>query len=92
MEMALHQTLIEVTRHDKLVLWLKKNGLDFAKLGKAIGITRVSVGRLCRSETIPVRRHKQLTALGVPADLLPEPLDLNPGPRRRVEQSAQAAA
>jgi len=46
-----------------------------------MGISGNAVSKLCDQDTMPVHRHKQLRNLGVPAELLPEPMDLKPGPK-----------
>jgi hypothetical protein len=55
-------------------------------------VTPNSVSKLCDQETMPVRRHAQLLEQGLPAELLPRPEDIKPGPRPRDvhEQFLQA--
>lgn len=82
-------TQLQPTRQEMLLLYLKRNGLTYASLGKLLGITGQSVLRLCRNPTAPSRRVQQLQAAGIPADLLPTPLDVTPGrkPRGPLQQA-----
>lgn len=67
-----------------LLVWLKKNGIRQIDIARALNVGGNAVLRWMRAETIPVRRHEQLVKLGIPADLLPPPLDITPGPKRKA--------
>jgi len=93
MESTLDATLIEPTRQELLRLWLERNGKSFRGFGRRMGISGVSVARLCGGETMPTVRHCQLIELGVPSNLLPRPEDLKPGrkPRLGLHEEFRAA-
>ncbi len=76
-------TQIDLTRQDMLSIWLKRQGKSQADIARALEVGEVSVSRLMRASSIPVRRHEQLLKLGIPAELLPPPLDITPGPKRK---------
>lgn len=88
MESAEHVTLTTATRQERLAIHLRRNNLTFAHIGRLLGCSRGSANRLCNAETAPTRRVEQLLELGIPADLLPTPLDIAPGPKPREHQPA----
>ncbi len=92
MRLPISPNLTSLTRQEALRLWLSRNGLSFSELGRRLGVTPNSVSKLCDQETMPVRRHAQLLEQGLPAELLPRPEDIKPGPRPRDvhEQFLQA--
>ena len=85
---------LDITRQDMLSIWLKKNGKTQADIARALEVGEVSVSRWMRAERIPEKRHEALVKLGIPAELLPQPLDITPGPKRKarkLEPSLQSA-
>lgn len=92
MQFPISPNLTSLTRQEALRLWLSRNGLSFSELGRRLGVAPNSVSKLCDQETMPVRRHAQLLEQGLPAELLPRPEDIKPGPRPRDvhEQFLQA--
>lgn len=76
-------TQIDLTRQDMLCIWLKRNGKTQADIARALEVGEVSVSRWMRAESIPEKRHEQLVKFGIPAELLPEPLDITPGPKKK---------
>jgi transcriptional regulator with XRE-family HTH domain len=92
MQLPISPNLTSLTRQEALRIWLSRNGLTFSELGRRLGVTPNSVSKLCDQETMPVRRHAQLLEQGLPAELLPRPEDIKPGPRPRDvhEQFLQA--
>lgn len=76
---------IAVTRQDMLSIWLKRQGMTQAKIARALEVGEISVSRWLRAERIPEKRHEQLVNLGIPAELLPKPLDITPGPKRKTK-------
>lgn len=83
--------LILPTRQESLRLWMTRNGKSFNELGRQIGTTGHGVSWLCDQSTMPTHRHAQLVALGVPAELLPEAMDIKPGPKPKNNGIAEAA-
>jgi len=75
--------LTPLTRQEALRLWMNRNGKSFSAWGGNMGVTGNAVSKLCDQDTMPVHRHEQLRHLGVPAELLPKPMDLKPGPKPR---------
>lgn len=95
MESTLHVTPIIPTRQELLKAWMErdKRSRSYRKYAASMGISGVSVARLCRGEAMPTERHRQLVALGVPPELLPRPEDLRLGrPRKQgLHEEFQAA-
>ena len=75
---------LDITRQDKLSIWLKKNGRTQADIARALEVGEVSVSRWMRAASIPEKRHEQLVKFGIPAELLPAPLDITPGPKKKA--------
>ncbi len=65
------------------MIWMSRNQVTFRDIGKYLGVTPMTAGRLCKAEHAPCARVRQLMRMGIPAELLPRPLDLRPGPRKR---------
>lgn len=72
---------IELTRLERLIIWMRRNNINFSEIGESLGITRMSAGRLCKAERIPSSRHRELVQLGIPTDLLPPAEDVRRGPK-----------
>lgn len=85
--MSLHVTYSELTKQEKLQLWMRRAGLTYAELGRKLGLTRAAAARLCKKETAPTRRVTVLKEIGIPADLLPIPLDITPGRKPKHQKS-----
>lgn len=86
--MQLHSTanLTPLTRQEALRVWMGRNGTTFTSMGGSLGISANAVSKLCDNETMPTHRHRQLLELGVPEDLLPQAVDIKPGPKPRTMQ------
>lgn len=80
-------TQIDLTRQDRLLIWLRRNGISQTDIARALDVGKVAVSRWMRVETLPVRRHQQLVKFGIPEDLLPTPLDITPGPKRKSKRA-----
>lgn len=78
MESQLPVTLIELTRQERLELWMKRSGWTYVSLGALVGITGVSAKRHLHNDTIPTCRYA-VWGKTVPVDLLPRAADLRPG-------------
>jgi hypothetical protein len=61
-----------------------RNGITYASLGKALGITGNGVQRLLQGTRMPVARHHELHELGLPPHLLPPAQDVRPGRKPRA--------
>lgn len=57
-----------------LYLWMEENDCSLPRLAVMAGVSEVFMRVLLRRETIPVKRHTQLVALGMPEELLPTPI------------------
>lgn len=79
-----HLPRIEPTRQELLQLWLKRNGIQQGDIAKALNTGKNTVSRWLRADSIPTWRHRQLLDYGIPAELLPAPVDIAPGPKRRT--------
>lgn len=90
MEMTLANKLTDLTRDEKVLIWLRRTGRTFRGLGAELGLTGDAVAALLRNESCPTHRHRQLLELGVPEELLPPALDIKPGPKPKAEAGAAA--
>lgn len=92
MQSPIAPNLIPVNRQEALLLWMRRTGRTYVSLGSEINVSGNAVSKLLGQETMPTHRHRQLLELGVPEELLPQPLDLKPGPKpRTVHDEFQAA-
>ncbi|MDD6181133.1 MAG: helix-turn-helix domain-containing protein [Desulfovibrionaceae bacterium] len=71
--------LQDLSREEQLLIWMRRNGLTYSKVAKMLGISRMSVQRLCTADRIPTSRSRQLKKLGIPEELLPEARDVPRG-------------
>ena len=76
--------LPEPTRKDKLKGWLCANRLTYAKIGARLGLAASSLSLILNGNTARPERVAQLRELGIPEELLPEPLYIPPGPKRKT--------
>lgn len=74
---------VELTRLERLLIWMRRNRINFSEIGESLGITRMSAGRLCKAERISSSRHRELAQLGIPVELLPLAKDVKRGPKGR---------
>ena len=92
MQFPIASNLTLVNRQEALLLWMHRAGQTYTRMGAALDVTPNAVSKLLGNETIPVQRHKQFLALGVPEELLPQPLDIKPGPKPRTVHDEFSAA
>ena len=76
--------LSELTREEKLLVWMKRNQESFVNIAKKMHLTRRSIVYLLTSETISPIRHAQLIKIGLPESLLPPPVYKKPGRSPRM--------
>lgn len=81
---------IKLTRMECLLIWMRRNNINFSKIGESLGITRMSAGRLCKAERIPSSRHRDLARLGIPIELLPSAEDVKRGPKAGCGQKTKS--
>ncbi len=84
MESPIPANPIQPTRQEALRLHLVRVKLSFREIGRRINVSGSAIAKLCDQETMPVHRHAELMALGIPAELLPAPLNIKPGPKPRA--------
>jgi len=84
MQSTISINLTELSRQEKLRLWMARTGVRFVDMAVALDVTPAAIGKLCKQATMPEHRHRALVAFGVPADLLPAPLNVKSGPKPRV--------
>ena len=76
--------LSELTREEKLLVWMIRNQESFVTIAKKMHLTRRSIVYLLTSETISPIRHAQLIKIGLPESLLPPPVYKKPGRSPRM--------
>lgn len=85
--------IIELTRKEKFLIWMKRNKLTFGQLADLLDVCPSAIQYYSERETMPLRHYTKLIAFGIPADILPEPKDIVGGPRRKPKpQEAIPAA
>lgn len=71
-------------RQRRLRDWLRAHDITIAALGRALGVSSSRAGELLVAETMPTWLYARCFSLGLPADLLPEPLDRKRGPKPKI--------
>lgn len=71
-------------RPKRLRKWLRAHDITLAALGRELGVSETRARELIFIETMPTLLHARATALGIPAELLPQALDKKPGPKPKV--------
>jgi len=61
------------TRQARLNGWLAEHELSKAQVARDLGVSPQMVSMILSGERMSKARHEQLTAYGIPAELLPEP-------------------
>lgn len=92
MQSPIAPNLIPVNRQEALLLWMRRTSQTYVRLAGEMGLTGNAVSKLLSQETMPTHRHRQLLDLGVPEELLPQPMDIKPGPKPRTVHEEFAAA
>lgn len=90
MQPALDVTPIELTRQERLLIWMRREGMSASGIARKLDVQVMTVVRWLRAERLPSWRHRQLVGCGIPAGLLPPPVDVAPG-RQRVRQAPTGA-
>ena len=71
-------------------IWRINKDKSVTELAKMLGITQSTLSIHLRNETMPTEHYKTLVAAGVPANVLPAPLDIPPGPKPKNPASVGA--
>jgi len=90
MESSSEHNLITPTRQEALNIWISREGLSHARIARALGLTQSAVSKMLKRDTAPVHRVEQLREFGIPLHLLPQPVNLKPGPKPRSEAGEAA--
>ena len=72
------------SRLRKVKAFMAAHSITLRAIGEQLDVTTSGAKGLLARDTIPTGRHAQLVALGFPPDILPEPMDLPPGPRPKI--------
>lgn len=85
-------SLTDLTRQERLVIWLRRAGISNAALARALGTGQATICRwINHADSLPSWRHRQLTEFGIPAELLPPAMDIPGGPKPGSKQAAAVA-
>jgi len=84
------------TRMRKLRVWKVENGVTWVEMGQHMKgvagrpVTGNAVQKALRGSRMPVDNHRALREAypNLPADLLPVPLDVSPGPKPKADHQA----
>lgn len=74
----------DLTRSEKLEIYMKRRKMSFADIGKAIKASRTAAYKLLHGKSVPTYRHAQLIAAGIPEILIPPARDIAPGPKPKA--------
>ena len=75
------ESVYNYSRIDKLHIWMRHNNMRFVSIAQKIGCSEFTARRLLNNPTAPSHRVRQLASVGIPLELLPDPLDIPPGPK-----------
>lgn len=85
-------SLSDLTRQERLVIWLRRAGISNAALARALGTGQATICRwINHADSLPSWRHRQLVEFGIPAELLPPAMDIPGGPKPGGKQAATVA-
>lgn len=83
------ELISDLTRTEKVEIYLKRKKITFTDIGKAIGVSRGSVHNMLYGKHVSSYRHAQLLAAGLPEVLLPPARDIAPGPKPKNRTLAE---
>lgn len=68
--------------------WMYQNNITWGDFGRQLGISAVGALHSLGGERFPVRHYNALVKAypDIPRELLPEPRDVPPGPRPRINE------
>lgn len=92
MQLTKPVTQADLTRQERLLIWIRRKGTTQAKIASELGMGKVAVGRLLFSERASSWRVQQLRDYGIPEDLLPRAEDIPSGPRPKWANADAAHA
>jgi len=87
-ELAHQVTYLDLTRQERLEIWMRRKGLTYTKIGQQLGVAKWAASRMLQAETMPPHHHKRLAGHVIPLDLLPEPVYQKPGPKPKPQGEA----
>lgn len=87
MESCTPITSIELTRQERLEVWMGRNGWNYKTLGELAGFSKTYSARSLKGETIPPHFYSALIEV-VPADLLPRSEYRKPGRKPKTCEAA----
>lgn len=79
---------VELTRQERLKLWLWRNNCKQAELARKLGVGKSAVGKWIRAERLPSWRVRMLREVGIPEELLPRAEDIPCGPKSAAQKQA----
>lgn len=79
----------DLTRSEKLEIYMKRKKITFTNIGEAIKVSRTSAYKMLHGEHVSTYRHAQLLKAGIPDILLPPARDIAPGPKPKRKVSAE---
>lgn len=82
----------DLTRQERLLIWISRQSKTQAAIANGIGVSKAAIGRLLFSERAPSWRVQQLREYGIPEDLLPRAEDIPPGTKLGRPRKAQMQA
>lgn len=74
-----------------LRIWMEESGMTPPRLADIAGVSPTFMRVLLRRETMPMKRHRQLVAIGVPEECLPPPIEPSIGRPRKIQMGLPCA-
>lgn len=71
MQTTIPVTQDQLTRQERLRVWLRRNGKSGAALGKYAHVTTITSCRWLKAESLPWHKVQVLRDFGIPEELLP---------------------
>lgn len=84
MPISSNLTQSDLTRQERLMIWLRRAGITKMQIARTLGVQPVAIARWFEAKSIPTWRHNQLVQFGIPAELLPPAVDRAPGPKPKA--------
>lgn len=74
---------MNLNRQELLLIWMRRQKLTYSDIARSLNVGIGTVRAWFVAETIPQWRHEALVKFGVPVELLPQSVNIAPGPKKK---------